>query len=295
MHFLLLKIASSVGMGLVLKRADTLRLPRLPLLRVNYAVAAVLAFFGAVAFGQTGLSGRAAVLAVVVGALFVAGLLFWARAIAAAGLALSVVAMRLAIVVPVAASVLVWREQPSRLELLGSVAALVALGLVVSDVVGRSRRAGEADETGRVGRLAWLWMLGVFAVNGLVNTAAKYFQQELPQAETMPFQAVVFVAAFVVTTILHYARRDRVTRVALNYGAMLGAANLGNYLFLILALALLPGTVVYPATAAGEVGLMAFAGILIWKERVGVRSWLGIGLAVGALILIQLGRMTVSG
>jgi len=32
------------------------------------------------------------------------------------------------------------------------------------------------------------------------------------------------------------------------------------------------------------------SGITIWKEKIGARSWVGIALAVGALVLIQLGR-----
>ena len=71
---------------------------------------------------------------------------------------------------------------------------------------------------------------------------------------------------------------------------MLGAANLGNYLFLVLALSVLPGIVVYPVIAAGEVGLMAVAGVAIWRERLGVPSWVGVGLAVAALVLLQVGR-----
>jgi multidrug transporter EmrE-like cation transporter len=51
---------------------------------------------------------------------------------------------------------------------------------------------------------------------------------------------------------------------------------------------------VYPAIAAGEVGLLAVAGVVLWKEKVGVRSWLGIALTVFAIILIQLGRSAVA-
>ena len=48
-------------------------------------------------------------------------------------------------------------------------------------------------------------------------------------------------------------------------------------------------TVVYPV-AAGEVGLMALAGILIRREKLGFRGRLGIGLAVLALVLVQISR-----
>lgn len=288
MHFLLLKIASSVGMGLVLKQADVRGINRLAVIRVNYGAGAVIAFFAAVALNQRALALNAALLAVVLGVLFVAGLVFWAKAIETGGLAMSVVAMRTAIAIPVLASVVYWREKPGVLEIAGAAVALTALGLVISEIVRPARHVPAPGEKPKAGH-AWAWMLGVFLVNGLVNTGAKLFQQEMPQEQSFPFQATIFVSAFLVTTVLYYLRKSRVDRSSLVYGTVLGAANLGNYLFLILALNMLPGTVVYPATAAGEVGLMALAGLLIWRERLGVRGWAGIALAVAALVLLQAG------
>jgi multidrug transporter EmrE-like cation transporter len=119
---------------------------------------------------------------------------------------------------------------------------------------------------------------------------ALVFRKEMPLNETMPFQTIIFVAAFFVTTMLYYLRRPRMTSETLQWGALLGATNFGNYLFLVLALTALPGLVVYPVIAAGEVGLLAVAGVVLWKEKVGVRSWLGIALAVIAIFLIQLGK-----
>jgi drug/metabolite transporter (DMT)-like permease len=295
-QFLLLKIAASVGMGLVLKQADAKGLSRLPIIRVNYAVAAILAFLCAVMAEQTHISRPTMLLAVVTGGLFVAGILLWAGTIETAGLALSIVAMRTAVVIPVAGSVIFWREHPGAVELAGSAVALLALGLVLSDVrrgkpgtvPGVERRNQGQSRFSRVP--AWLWLLGLFVVEGLVLSAAQVFRKELPQSENLPFQTVIFISAFVITTFVYYVRKTRVDRAALSYGAMLGAANFGNYLFLILALTVLPGIVVYPVIAAAEVGLLALAGVAIWHERLGVRSWFGIGLAVLALALLQAGR-----
>jgi multidrug transporter EmrE-like cation transporter len=119
------------------------------------------------------------------------------------------------------------------------------------------------------------------------------FRKELPLNETMPFQTVIFVSAFFVTTMLYYARKPRVDPDTLKWGALLGTANLGNYLFLVLALTVLPGLAVYPVIAASEIGLLAVAGVVLWKEKVGIRSWLGIALAVIAIVLIQLGKAAV--
>ncbi len=330
MLYLLLKVVSAVGMGLVLKSADSRSLDRLPLIRTNYAVAAIIGFFASVALDQTQISNQTALLAAVTGVLFVAGLLIWARAIQAAGLARSVVAMRTAVVIPVFAAVLVWHEQPSLLEIAGSFVALRALALVLSDVAIRKRGDGNdvsdapdrapgpgpnpttktprhqvedktaaGDEPGialsdhrlsPVASSARLWLLLLFLADGLVMVPALVFRKELPLNETMPFQTIIFVAAFAATSILYYLRRPRLVPETLKWGAMLGTANFGNYLFLVLALTALPGIVVYPVIAAGEVGLLAIAGVVLWKEKVGVRGWLGIALAVGAIVLIQFGK-----
>ena len=341
MLYLLLKVASSVGMGLVLKRADARSLDRLPLIRTNYAVAAILGFFATVALGQNHISTPTMLLAAITGVLFVAGILVWTRAIQTAGLALSVVAMRTAVVMPLLASVIIWHEHPSPLELAGSLVALLALLLVLSEVA-RPKHANTSlsTENGEPGALdcgsvapafptqtaepkkaaaplphskelrsepvrspsfttrsslftlpsSLLWLSLLFLTEGLVMIPALVFRKQLPQAEGLPFQTVIFVTAFFVTTLLYYMRRPRLTSETLKWGALLGTANLGNYLFLVLALSVLPGLAVYPAIAAGEVGLMAVAGVVLWKEKVGVRSWVGIALAILALVLIQLGK-----
>ena len=309
MLYLLLKVTSAVGMGLVLKRADARSLERLPLIRTNYAVAAVIGFFASVALGQSHISGPAALLAAVTGILFVAGLLIWARTIQAAGLALSVVAMRTAVVIPLFAAVFIWHEQPSMLEIAGSFVALLALALVLYDVAKRETPIGDvitakdaksaksepdpgliAHRSALITSSALRGLVLLFLVEGLTMIPALVFSKGMPTNETMPFQTVIFVSAFFVTTLLYYMRKPRLETETLKWGALLGTANFGNYLFLVLALTVLPGLAVYPVIAAGEVGLMAVAGVVLWKEKVGVRSWLGIALTVISVVLIQLGK-----
>jgi len=302
-HLLLLKVVSAVGMGLVLKHADARGVDRLPLIRINYAVAAALAFLAVVATGAPTISRPTAILAVVTGGLFVAGLLVWTQAIRAAGLALSVVAMRTAVVIPLLASVVIWRERPGPVQLAGVGLALLALVLVLRDVWRRNTTvtrdmseirpgtSGSVPSQTRPRVLgATFWLALLFLVDGLVMIPAQVFNKKLPAAENLPFQTVIFVSAFFVTTLLYYLGRRRVAPDTLRLGALLGAANLGNYLFLVMALAILPGVLVFPVMAAGEVGLAALAGTLVWRERVGAGGWVGVVLAVAALILVQLGR-----
>ncbi|MEO0078742.1 MAG: EamA family transporter, partial [candidate division WOR-3 bacterium] len=249
----MLKVVAAVGMGIVLKQADTRRIDRLPLIRINYAVAAVLAFLAVVATGAPGISRPTAILAVITGGLFVAGLLCWTRAIQAAGLALSVVVMRTAVVIPLLVSVIVWREQPGPVQLTGAALALLALVLVLWDAahskengVSVSVRCGALNNVQPTAWVKVFWLAALFLVDGLVMIPAQVFRKELPSAENLPFQTVIFVSAFFVTTLLYYLGRRRVTPGSLRLGALLGIANLGNYLFLVMALASLPGVVVFP-------------------------------------------------
>jgi len=249
--------------------------------------------------------------------------------------------MRTAVVIPLLASAIIWHERPAPLELIGSVVALLALSLVLSEVAarrtsvadnttakacparsygGEATRTAPQDEIPRqarndraargaerdaktepnsaliahrsslVGSSALLWLVLLFIADDLVMIPALVFRKELPLTETMPFQTVIFVSAFSVTTLLYYLRRPRLEPEILKWGALLGTANFGNYLFLVLALSVLPGLVVYPVIAAGEVGLLAIAGVVLWEETVGVRCWLGIALSVVAIVLIQLGK-----
>lgn len=281
MLYVLLKVISATGLAMALKYVDRRGIDRLPVIRINYAVAALLAFFVALATNQTALSRPTALLAIITGGLFVSGILVLVKTISVAGVARAVVAMRTAVVIPMLASVLIWHERPGTPGFVGAAVALAAIGLIISDVrpaPGKTNAAGSPA----------LWLAALFLIDGLVMVPAKIFQQQLPPAETFPFQVVIFITGFFITTAIYYLRRPRVTPDSLRLGALVGASNLGNYLFLVMALASLPGTVVYPVMAAGEVGLAALAGALVWGERVGPRSWTGIALAVIALILMNL-------
>lgn len=275
-------------MGLVLKDASNKGFEQLPLIRVNYAVAAVLGFVATVLTGSTAMGTQTVVLGAITGTLFVAGLLCWGAAIRSAGLALSVVTMRTAVMLPVLAALVVWRERVNVLQISGIGFAVLALALVLAEVM---HERGPLPRP----RSAPFWLVGLFLVDGLVMIPAQVFSKRVPVEENLPFQTTIFIVAFLLTSVLYYLRRERVSYQTFSQGALLGVCNLGNYLFLVLALGLLPGVVVYPVIGAAEATLSALAGVVVWRERLGLRGWLGLGLALLALMLVNLGRVSPSG
>jgi multidrug transporter EmrE-like cation transporter len=72
-------------------------------------------------------------------------------------------------------------------------------------------------------------------------------------------------------------------------GAAMGACSLGGQGFTALALASqVPGHVVFPITTGGSLFLVAAAGVLIFKEKVGSYGVAGIILGITSLVLLSI-------
>ena len=134
----------------------------------------------------------------------------------------------------------------------------------------------------------WLLLVALFLASGAANLSSKVFNEVCPANDNYQFQTMLFVVAFIVTTIICFVRKERVDRRTLEWGALLGAANLGSSVFLILALTAVSGTVAFPISAAAEVAVVAVLGRLVWREHLSRLSVLGLGLAVVALVLVNL-------
>lgn len=80
--------------------------------------------------------------------------------------------------------------------------------------------------------------------------------------------------------------RHSSTRLDALVGASMGLAGAVAMLTFMLALAKLPGVVVFPVRSCGNVLLTAFLSHLIWREKLRPRQWLGILTAALAIYLL---------
>ncbi|MCL4797721.1 MAG: hypothetical protein KJZ84_24365 [Bryobacteraceae bacterium] len=72
-------------------------------------------------------------------------------------------------------------------------------------------------------------------------------------------------------------------------GAAMGACSLGGQSFTGLALASqVPGHIVFPITTGGSLFLVAAAGIMVFKERIGGYGLAGILLGITSLVLLSI-------
>lgn len=306
-------VACSVGIGMIFKHAGQLGLDRTALLTVNYAAAVGV---GAVLIGLGGrstdvgldLSPSLLALSVGTGALLIAGFFILAVATDEAGMSLATGVMRVSVVIPFLASWLVWGEVPSVAQGAGMVLAAVAFFLIAQkerrpEPVPVRATAGPGGEDGGpasssasapvVDWRAFGVLALTFCSGGAVDLSMKTFEEGFGATNSrVLFLMGAFGVAFLIGAVivghraLRYGRWP--SRKTVGWGLLLGIINYGSLEFLLRAIEVLPGTVVFPANNIAIMVLAAAVGVFFWDEYLSRANRIGIGLAIAALVLLRL-------
>ena len=301
MLFLVLAVSCSLGIAMLFTLAERRDYDRTALLTVNYAAAAALAAaLQGVSGAETVTPGLVA-LGVGQGVLFIVGFWLFSYAIRLAGMGLAAGVMRLSVVIPVLASWAVWGEMPGPLQFVGLGLAAVAFVLVSRPAPGATRApiATPADEpdaapdpaassgTGRT-----VLVLGLlFLSGGAVDTLMKAFDEGFAATvDKSLFLLFVFGVAFALGAVAVVERGVRTGAwprgAVVGWGILLGLINYGSADFLLRAVAVLSGPVVFPANSVAIVLGAALLGWAIWKERPSRANLAGLGIAAVALVLL---------
>ena len=224
------------------------------------------------------------VLAVVLPSLF----LVLAASVRAAGIVRTDIAQRLSLLLSLLAAFLWFGESANGLKLAG-----LGLGLL-SVVAILARPQSVATHPVSAQAAAWPLLLTVWIGFALVDVMLK----QIAAAGT-PFAAslqVTFVLAFVGMLLVQVWRqargRSRFSWRNTGAGLLLGLLNFGNIVFYVHAHRALPEnpSLVFAAMNIGVVVLGTLVGVLAFSEKPGRMNWLGIALAVPAIVLIALSR-----
>ncbi|OHD68165.1 MAG: hypothetical protein A2177_08030 [Spirochaetes bacterium RBG_13_68_11] len=204
--------------------------------------------------------------------------------------------MRISTLVPVAFSLLVWGERLSAWQAAGAALALASLPLL-------TLRPGAAREGSRAGGGALL-LVSLFLLNGMCLLAARAFRATEAVGEEAAFLAVLFAtAAATLCTVWAVTERRAAANppaaddppirhpllLDLAPGIAVGVCNALQNRFMVAALQRLPGTLVYPFSAAVGLVLTVAVARVAWRERFGRLGKAGIALACVAVVLVNLG------
>lgn len=215
--------------------------------------------------------------ACVLGFFFIAVYYLFALSSQKAGVALTSVASKMSVIIPVTIGILAYQEKASAMKIAGILIALLAFYLTT-----RKKKTKE-----KVLRFAFLPVL-LFLGNGLVDSMIKFAQHKYLDDDLIPFLTVVFLTSFIIGVILMNARKNK---TGWNYkhilgGIILGMLNFGSTYYILKALWYFDSSMVFPIANAGIVGLSSLTGFLAFREKLSTNNWIGIVLAIAAIILI---------
>ncbi len=287
MIYLLLSILASTLIFVVFKLFSTYKVNTLHAIVVNYFVAC--------ASGIIGYSGKITLSEIpsydwfyytlALGALFIIVFNLMALTTQRSGLSVVSVATKMSVVIPVVFGLLYYKDSLGVFKAMGILLALVAVYL-----------ASVKKKDGlKIKPRNLIFPVLVFLGSGVIDTSIKYLEGSFVAESDVPlFSATIFLAAFTIgiLVLLVQKLRGKFQFAWKNCigGIVLGVPNYFSIYFLVKALrsGLFESSGIFTVNNVAIVMLSTFLGILFFKERLLLKNWIGIGLAVVSIFLIAL-------
>lgn len=201
------------------------------------------------------------------------------------GISVASVATKMSLVIPVLFGVILYREALVYLEIIGIILALFAVFF-----------ASLKEKKIKTEKWAFVLPLLVFLGSGIIDTSIKYAQEVHIQEEEYPiFSATIFAAAAIIGMFFIIVKsRKQSLKINLKNsigGICLGVPNYFSIYFLLKALQhpMWTSASVFTINNVAIVMFSTLLGILIFKEPLSVKNWLGIGLAIISIVLVAFG------
>ncbi len=282
MIYLILSVCISSSLFVIFKLFDKFQINTFQAIVVNYLTAFCCGFF----FYRDGMTvteitQRPWILgSVILGFLFIAIFMVMATTAQRNGLSVASVASKMSVVIPVVFAVIVYQEKLSLLKIAGILLALLAVYLTTVKNDGKS-----------FDRKKLLFPILLFLGSGVIDTAIKYIETKyLADGEVPIFSSTVFGCAFLVGIIVAIIRRDfKITGKTILGGIALGIPNFYSIIFLLKALRpenLGDSSTVFPINNVAIVMLSTIFGIILFKEKLITKNWIGIGIAIVSIAMI---------
>lgn len=222
---------------------------------------------------------------VLIGIFFIVVFNFLATGAQKVGIAISTVANKMSVIIPVIFAFIVFKDTISVLKISGIVLALG--GVYLTSTAGKKLSFDK--------KYLWLIII-IFVGQGIADVIFNYAQKfYVEKAEAQIFISTMFMAACLTGLFMVIPRYIKKTSTFewknVFWGIGLGVPNFLTVYFFFRSLEsdFLEASQVYPILNMGVIVLSALAGYLFFKERLSLMNWLGIALSIVAIACISFG------
>ena len=278
MLFLLLAVFSSAMISIMMRVSADKTSANLSTLATNYLVCSLLgAGYAGFDLAAPEVPGYwvTLLLGLVSGVLYLAGLVMFQANTRRRGVVLSAVFMKLGLLVPMVAAVLLFHEIPTAVQILGFCIALFAILLINLKKDGSGKGFG-------------FGLIVMLLLSGGADVMAKLFDVYAPADLSSLYLFYTFGTAFLLCAVLAAVKKERPGFRELLYGTLIGIPNFFSAKFLLGALTQLPAVVVYPSFSVGTMLLVTVTGVAVFRERLSRRQWVAMGAIIVALALLNI-------
>ncbi len=283
---LALSVLCSSLIFVIFKMFDVFKVQTLYAIITNYVVACMvgmLLYDGNIDFNEiTSKSWFWGTMAL--GVFFILVFNLMAKASQVAGVSVASVATKMSLVMPVIFGVVFYRETLSVFQIIGILLALAAVYL-----------ASMKEKSIGLSKKTLLLPLLVFLGSGIIDICMKYFQENhLDAKEVAIFSSMVFgfaaLTGFVFIGIKAVKQPLKTNFKNIMGGIVLGVPNYFSIFFLIRALQNegFDSAAIFTLNNVAIVMLSTLLGILIFKEKLSLKNWGGIALAIVSIMLVAL-------
>jgi len=291
MIFLLLSILSSSSLFVIFKIVDRYGIRNFDIIIINYIIASILGFsisnYNLDVFPLY--ANPWFPYAITIGILFVIGFVLIAKSSQTAGIAITTVASKMSVILPITFSLLYDpTDHITNVKLAGIILALLAVFFTIYQKKG-------IDFDPRYLYLPAILFIGMGIIDSIIKLAQYKY---IDNGSSTFFSAVLFTIAAltgIITNLLQKKSfRTLIRPRTLFLGTLLGLGNFGSIYFLILALnykinatETLDGSVVFGINNIGIVSLSVILGLIVFKEKLTFLNWLGIALSIVAIYVLS--------
>lgn len=287
MIYLILSIAASSLIFIIFKLFAKYQVDTLQAIIVNYVVACIsglIAYSEPIQIAQITKHGWFYG-TMILGVIFISVFNLMAITTQKNGLSVAAVATKMSVAIPIVFGIFMYKESTGILKIVGIIIALLAVYLTsMKDSGGISIKKENL-----------IFPLLVFVGSGIIDTSLKYLETHyVAKADVPIFSASIFgFAAIIGILIIIYKALNKTLTLSFKNiiaGICLGVPNYFSIYFLIKALRHngIDSSSVFTINNVAILLVSTIAGILLFKEKLILKNWIGITLAIISIILVAL-------
>ncbi|MGF1670584.1 MAG: hypothetical protein ACFCU6_09060 [Balneolaceae bacterium] len=280
--YIALSSACSVLIAHLLNVVETKKLSTLRVLTINYIAAASLAIITASdsmnTLQNSDIPVSVFILTAAVGIIYITNFFIYSKSVFHNGVGVSIASMRISLIIPVLLSTLWYFEVLTISQWLGVLLVFLALFLLLPDKRSFFRKPYNAS---------WLLIL-LFFFTGFGDASLKIFEGEFRLVlDKEIFMGMIFISAMLAGFIIIAIKNMwNFKLLEIILGIMIGIPNLYSAIFLIEALMLMNGAVVYSVANILTVMGGTILGLIKWGDVLSRLQWAGIFVTMIAIIML---------